>query len=112
MWRQRVRRARVPWPFSVHHEARVASRLPSVVAPESRRGRAAAAAATGPLPARDRRRGRSVFRYRGPVFLQSAASRAGPVDRPESTTTTPFGCDPFTPSRTAAAFARSKRRRM
>lgn len=109
--RERRRAACSPPTFSVHHEARVASRLPSSVASESRPGRSRAAA-DGALPARVRRGGRSVFRCRGTVFVQSAAD--APVVRPKSPTSTWRAPDavvaPASP-RTAAASARPKHRR-
>lgn len=95
--RRARRRARVYHPFSRYralhsvryHEARVAARLPSAAATESRLGRSRAANALADddgrsgdaLPSRirsgRRRRRRDVLRYRRALFVQSA------VDRPQ-----------------------------
>jgi len=94
--------------FSSHHEARVASRLPSTAPTESRLGCCDAADAVADDGSRDAlstgiRRGRSrcrdVFRHRRAVFVQSAVDRSQP--------TTLFGV-PSTPW-TAAAFTRTER---
>jgi len=94
--------------FSSHHEARVASCLPSAAATESRLGRSDAAYAVAGDGSRDtlpsgircgRNRHRSVFRHRRAVFVQSAVGRPQP--------TTEFGV-PSKP-RTAAAFTSSER---
>lgn len=96
--------------FSPYDEARLASRLPSAAATESRLDRSCAADALADgrsgdaLPSRIRscryRRRRDVLRYRRAVFVQSA------VDRPQRPATVQFGGVPSSTPRTAAAFAR------
>lgn len=68
------------------------------------------------MSSRNRRGGRGVFRHRRPLFVQPRRRRS--VDRSESTTARGRGYgtarlpSTVTPPRAAAAFARSKRRRL
>jgi len=94
--------------FSSHHEARVASRLPSSAATESRLGCSDAADAVADVGIGDaipsgircgRSRLGSVFRHRRAVFLQST------VDCPKPTTVFGVPSSPWS----AAAFTRQER---
>lgn len=104
----------------MHHEARVAARLSSAVAAQSRLGRGGTAdtdddddqrrSRRRALPTRHRTGRRHVFRHRGPVFVQSAAAAAADVrdDRPEPSSTAPAAVLVAPAPPRAAAVAREK----